>query len=61
MVGGGVRGFVGSVIANWGRDISWSQLGRAGLKGGVAGVVGALGQSGLEAALRAGNDCGCGK
>jgi RHS repeat-associated protein len=61
VVGGVVGGSVGSVIANWGKNISWSQLGKAGLKGGVAGIAGAIGQGGLEAALRAGNDCGCGK
>ena len=59
--GGAVGGSGYAVIKAFVTNMNWSQIGRAGLKGGGVGVAAALAQAGLEKALRDGNDCGCGK
>jgi len=59
--GAGVGGGVGGVIYGFLKGSGFRGMLKVGLKGGGIGVAISVAQSGLEAALRAGNNCGCGK
>ena len=59
--GGVAGGSVGSAISGYLSGLSVPDIAKNGVKGGLIGVAAGLSQSGLEAALRSGNDCSCGK
>jgi RHS repeat-associated protein len=59
--GGFVGGSVGTVITSYMKGVRWSSILKGGLKGGAIGLAAGMVQTGLESAIRSGNDCGCGK
>lgn len=60
VVGSAVGGSAASVITSFFSANKSNLIKAAGSGGGIGATVG-LTQAGLEAALRAGNDCGCGR
>jgi RHS repeat-associated protein len=59
--GGATGGTLGAVISGYLKGIKPSAILKGGLKGEAVGVVVGLLQTGLEDAIRAGNECGCHK
>ena len=59
--GGLTGGSLGAVITGYLKGLNPSAILKGGLKGGGIGVAAGVVQTGLEAAIRAGNDCGCSK
>lgn len=58
-IGGGVGAALGSATYSWFAGVPLGGVAGNGLKGGMVGVGMSLGQSAVESALRAGNDCSC--
>jgi RHS repeat-associated protein len=59
--GGLTGGSLGAVISGYVKGLKPSAILKGGLKGGAIGVAAGVAQTGLEAAIRSGNDCGCSK
>jgi RHS repeat-associated protein len=59
--GGGVGAAAGAATYSWFARVPLSGVAANGVKGGVVGLAMSLGQSAVESALRAGNDCSCKK
>lgn len=60
-VGGASGGSLGAVITGYARNVPWTKITRSAVKGGAVGLAIGVVQTGLEDAIRAGNDCDCGK
>lgn len=60
-MGGAVGGSLGSVISVFVKGLPVGAIAKNGLKGGAIGLALGAVQTGLESAIREGNNCSCKK